>query len=496
MVAEPVGGLQLESGPAAFLLIGGDPVPAGGAYRGQAQQRPGGVAQRLVAVLADVDADRFGMQVPAVAAAPGGGGDRAFLARFGWRQGHADDLVAGALVVDDRAGAELADADEPGPLDVVPFAVAGQAGDVGGQRQAGEGIAGQESLGGEVAVGVEVGLEVVGVLVAEQGQLDAGVAGPPGGVVAFLVRDRDVHRAGRLGVELLQREPVQVPPAPARVVERLRRLADRIVDPAVPPPRRRGQARRHPGEHGLDPDSGALCRSRVGKPLADLGQEFQAGAGAADIQHVGERPAQVLAGFGEPDRLDVRPDQVLVRQVQARRGDRSADHIGRPPEVVLVVGVAGRAVRHHQRGLPGSSRAPGPLRVVGRRRRHVAQPDGAQRVDVHPEFHRRRAVQDRQRGLAELALAFLPFGGRDLGGVLLGAQPGQGRGDGPVQLAEERVDPRALLVIQGPPHPVFGTGQPAPGLPVDHRRPQPVTRNVVLAGQAPPPSAARPRAAC
>jgi len=80
VVAEPVGGLQLESGPAAFLLIGGDPVPAGGAHRGQAQQRPGGVAQRFVAVLADVDADRFGMQVSAVAAAPGGGGDRAFLA--------------------------------------------------------------------------------------------------------------------------------------------------------------------------------------------------------------------------------------------------------------------------------------------------------------------------------------------------------------------------------------------------------------------------------
>ena len=52
----------------------------------QPQQRPGGVAQRLVAMLADVDADRFGMQVAAVAAAPGGRGDRAFLARFGWRQ--------------------------------------------------------------------------------------------------------------------------------------------------------------------------------------------------------------------------------------------------------------------------------------------------------------------------------------------------------------------------------------------------------------------------
>ena len=220
-----------------------------------------------------------------------------------------------------------------------------------------------------------------------------------------------------------------------------------------------------------------------GEPLAYLGQELQGGLGAADIQHVGERSAQVLAGFGEPDRLDMRADQVLVGQVQAGRGDRPADHVGGPPEVVLVVGVAGGAVGDDERGLPGPSGAAGALSVVGGRRRHVAQPDGAQRVDVHPEFHGRRAVQDRQRGIAELVLAFLPLGGRDLGGVLLGAQPGEGGGHGPVQLAEERVDPRAFLVVQGPPHPVFRAGQPAPGLPVDHRGAQPVTRDVVLVGR-------------
>ena len=174
---------------------------------------------------------------------------------------------------------------------------------------------------------------------------------------------RDVHRAGRLGVELLEREPVQVPPAVAGVVERLRRLADRVVDPAVPPPRRRGEARRHPGEHGLDPGGGALRRGRVGEPLAYLGQQFQAGVVAADVEHVGERAAQVLAGLGEPDRVDVRADQVLVGQVEPGRGDRSADHIGRAPEVVLVVGVAGRAVGDDQRRLPGSA---GAARPAGR----------------------------------------------------------------------------------------------------------------------------------
>src|ERR1022692_353804 len=245
------------------------------------------------------------MQVTAVAAAPGGDSDRAFLTRLGWWQGHADDLVAGTLVIDDRAGAELADADEPGPLDVVPFAAASQAGDVSGERQAGERIAGKESLRSEVTVGVEVGLEVVGVLVAEQGQLDAGVAGTPGGAVAFPVRDRDVYGAGRLGVEFLKRELVEVAPPPARVIEHLRRLADRIVDPAFPPPGCRGEARCHSGEHGLDPGDGPLRCCRVGEPLAYLGQEFQAGFGAAYIQHVRERSLQVLAGFGEPDRLDM-----------------------------------------------------------------------------------------------------------------------------------------------------------------------------------------------
>lgn len=84
--------------------------------------------QRRAAVLADINANRLGMQVAAVAAAPGGDSDRAFLARLCWWQGRADDLVAGTLVVDDRAGAELADADKPGPLDVIPFTAASQAG--------------------------------------------------------------------------------------------------------------------------------------------------------------------------------------------------------------------------------------------------------------------------------------------------------------------------------------------------------------------------------
>ena len=66
----------------------------------------------------------------------------------------AGHLVALALVVDERPRAELADRDEPGPLQVA--AAPPLAGHVGGQRQARERVAGQEALAGEVAVAVEV----------------------------------------------------------------------------------------------------------------------------------------------------------------------------------------------------------------------------------------------------------------------------------------------------------------------------------------------------
>ena len=183
---------------------------------------------------------------------------------------------------------------------------------------------------------------------------------------------------------------------------------------SIQPSRHQGalaRSRGHPGEHGLGALGGALRRRRVREPLAYLRQQVQAGVVAADVEQLGERAVQVLAGLGEPDRLDVRADQVLVGQVEPGRGDRSADHLGRAAEVVLVVGVAGGAVGDDQRGLPGPARPAGPLRVVGRGGRDVAQADGAQRVDVHAEFHRRRAVQHRQGRLAELALALLPVGG-------------------------------------------------------------------------------------
>src|SRR5262249_26324882 len=158
----------------AFLLIRGDPVPPPGAHSSKAQQRPGGVDQRLAAVIAHVDANGFRVQVATVAAAACAAGGQAVLARVGWWELGTEDLIAGALVVDPRAGAELANADEPGPLDVVAVAAAGQARDVSREWQPRERVAGQEPLGGEIPVGVKVGLEVSGVLIAQQAELDPG----------------------------------------------------------------------------------------------------------------------------------------------------------------------------------------------------------------------------------------------------------------------------------------------------------------------------------
>src|ERR1700729_797873 len=85
------------------------------------------------------------------------------------------DLVAGALVVDECSRAEFADGEEPGALEVVALAVACPAlgRDKCCKRQPGERVAGQEPLGGEVAVRVEVALVKVIDFALEQVQRGA-----------------------------------------------------------------------------------------------------------------------------------------------------------------------------------------------------------------------------------------------------------------------------------------------------------------------------------
>jgi len=71
-----------------------------------------------------------------------------------------------------------------------------------------------------------------------------------------------------------------------------------------------------------------------------LGEDPQAGSVPAHVEHVGERGPQVEADDSQPDRVDMRADEVLVGEVEACRGDGSAHHQARPLEEVLVVRAA------------------------------------------------------------------------------------------------------------------------------------------------------------
>ena len=161
------------------------------------------------------------------------------------RELDAVDLVPVALVVDQRARAELPDRQEPGPLHVVAVGAQPPVGrDVGGDRQPGERVAGQEPLGGEVAVGVEVGGEVavVAVLVAQQAQLGLGLVAAAAGDVAVPLGQRVVEAAAVLLPLVDQRRAEQVAPPVEGPVERRRGGADDALDPARVPPGGPGRA--------------------------------------------------------------------------------------------------------------------------------------------------------------------------------------------------------------------------------------------------------------
>src|SRR5690606_53495 len=104
-------------------LVGGDPLTALGVDGVQVEQAVRLFRQRLATHLAAVGAVAHVVVVAAAGASAGGGGDD--VAPGVRRQLNAFDLVAGALVVDERTRPELADGQEAGALEVV--AVAGPA---------------------------------------------------------------------------------------------------------------------------------------------------------------------------------------------------------------------------------------------------------------------------------------------------------------------------------------------------------------------------------
>ena len=119
------------------------------------------------------------------------------------------------------------------------------------------------------------------------------------------------------------------------------------------------------------------------------------------------------------------------------------------------------AVGQHDCGLTRTSGTPGPLSIVRRRGWHVAHRHGIQTGDVNAKLHGRRAEQHRQSfGMfAELLLTPFTICGRDLSGVLLGADADQtGRGFA-VQILEEGVHAQAPLVTSGAPDDILCRAQ-------------------------------------
>ena len=159
-----------------------------------------------------------------------------------------------------------------------------------------------------------------------------------------------------------------------------------------------------------------------------------------EVEHRGERLAEVGLGHLHPDGVDVGAHQILVAQVDARRGDGTGDHLARLAEEVLVVRAAPRAVGEDQRRLAAAAGPAAALGVVGRRRRHVAQVDDVELGDVDAELHGRRAEEQRQVAGAEAVLALLAVLGRDLGGVLARLEHALQIDEAPVALDEVAVD--------------------------------------------------------
>ncbi len=229
------------------------------------------------------------------------------------------DLVALPFVVDQRAGAELADRDEARAVD--ELAVAGHAptpGDIGAQRQTRERVARQEALGGEVAVGVEVALLVVGLVVAQQAELIECLPPACFGHLAGVRAAGVVEADPVLLVDLGRGDPVQLAPPVQRPVELPRGGVDHPAEPVLVPPRRvGGQFTLALGEHPVGTGDRPAPGVRVGSGGGQAGGQRE--PVEAQVEDRRDRAVQRLTRLGQPDGMDVGAEQVLVGEVEPGR---------------------------------------------------------------------------------------------------------------------------------------------------------------------------------
>ena len=174
-------------------------------------------------------------------------------------------------------------------------------------------------------------------------------------------------------------------------------------------------------------------------------------ASSFDIEDLGQRVAQVLLGLGQPEGVDVGPDQVLVGQVKTRQADGSGDHQLLAAEEILVVGVPRGAVGQHQSRLAAPPGPAAPLGVVRGGRRHVPHVDHVELADVDAKLHRGRAIEDRELAATEVLLALLALLVGNLGRVLVGLEPATVARDRAIELHEERVGAAAFVGQVGNP---------------------------------------------
>ena len=137
--------------------------------------------------------------------------------------------------------------------------------------------------------------------------------------------------------------------------------------------------------------------------------------------------------------------EVLVGQVQARRCHGASDHQFGALEEVLIMGAKRRTIRKDQGRLATATSPAAALGIVGRRWWNVAQVNDVELCDIHPEFHRRRAIEDRQLPRAEALLALDTLGVRHLCRVLAGFKPCPCRSHGAIEVDKKGIRAAACL---------------------------------------------------
>jgi hypothetical protein len=116
--------------------------------------------------------------------------------------------------------------------------------------------------------------------------------------------------------------------------------------------------------------------------------------------------------------MHVHAHQIVIAHVDARRGDRTGNHLAGLAEEILVVRAASGTVGENQSWLPAAPSSPAALRIVGRSGGDIAQVNEVQLGDVHAQLHSRGTEEQRQIPTAETFFTVLTVLRVHLGGVL------------------------------------------------------------------------------